>query len=45
MASIKYLAMAIAFFAVACSVVAIGLIVAPHAFLGHYGMPKLGTSF
>jgi hypothetical protein len=34
MASIKYLAMAIAFFAVACSVVAIGMIVAPNAFLG-----------
>jgi hypothetical protein len=33
MASIKYLAMAIAFFAVACSVVAIGMIVAPNAFL------------
>jgi Bacterial SH3 domain len=34
MASIKYLAMAIAFFAVACFVIAIGMMVAPNAFLG-----------
>jgi hypothetical protein len=34
MARIKYLAMAALFFAVACFVIAIGLMVAPNAFLG-----------
>jgi hypothetical protein len=34
MTSVRYLAMAVAFFAVACFVIAIGLMVAPHAFLG-----------